>query len=115
MLADISLIERVLENLIENALRYTPEGGTIRLCLNCEHGQVSVNVADTGVGIASDDLPHIFESFYRADSGRATEGSGLGLAIVKRILQLHGCSINAESQVDQGTSFTFDLPYAEAA
>ena len=115
VLADISLIERVLENLIENALRYTPEGGTIRLCLNCAHGQVSVNVTDTGVGIASDDLPHIFESFYRADSGRATEGSGLGLAIVKRILQLHGCSINAESQIDQGTSFTFDLPYAEAA
>jgi two-component system OmpR family sensor kinase len=115
VLADISLIERVLENLIENALRYTPEGGTVRLCLNCDHGRVSVNVADTGVGIASDDLPHIFESFYRASSGRATEGSGLGLAIVKRILQLHGCSISAESQIDKGTSFTFDLPYAEAA
>jgi signal transduction histidine kinase len=115
VLADISLIERVLGNLIENALRYTPEGGTIHLCLTCDHGQVSVNVADTGVGIASDDLPHIFESFYRADSGKPTEGSGLGLAIVKRILQLHGCSISAESQIDQGTSFTFDLPYAEAA
>lgn len=115
VLADISLIERVLENLIENAMRYTPEGGTIRLCLNCDHGHVSVNVEDTGVGIAADDLPHIFESFYRADSGKSTEGSGLGLAIVKRILHLHGCSISAESRLDRGTSFTFDLPYAEAA
>jgi len=109
--ADIALIERVLDNLMENALRYTPGGGSVTLSLVPQAGKIEVRVADTGSGIRREDLPHIFERFYRAASQPERPSSaGLGLAIVKRILELHGSAISAESVPDQGTSFTFHLP-----
>ncbi len=109
---DIALIERVLENLIENALRYTPTGGRVRLSLIPGEGRVMAQISDSGPGIPSDELPHIFERFYRVEKARGDglEGSGLGLAIVQRILQLHDSPIEVESEPGVGTSFRFALP-----
>jgi signal transduction histidine kinase len=116
VIADIGLIERVLENLIENALRYTPEHGTVTVALAPSEEKITVRVTDTGGGIAPEDLPYIFDRFYRgAKNEKGSSGSaGLGLAITKRILELHGSSIQAESKVGAGTTFTFDLPIDKA-
>jgi len=109
--AAIALIERVLDNLIDNALRHTPPGGSLDIRLAPQAGRVEVRVADTGSGIRESDLPHIFERFYRASGPQDKPGSaGLGLAIVKRILELHGSTILAESVSGSGTAFTFSLP-----
>jgi len=112
--ADIALIERVLENLIENAIKYTPAGGSIRLSLILGRGRIAARVSDTGVGIPKAEIPHIFERFYRVEKsrGEGSEGTGLGLAIAQRILQLHGSPIQVESEPGAGTSFTFELPIA---
>ncbi len=109
---DIALIERVLENLIENALRYTPIGGRVCLSLVHDAGRIVARISDTGRGISREELPHIFERFYRVEKARgdASAGAGLGLAIVKRILQLHDSAIEVESEPGVGTSFRFALP-----
>lgn len=112
--ADISLIQRLLENLIENAIKYTPEGGKVDITLLARENSVSTSITDNGEGIASDDLPFIFDRFYRADKQRQTEGTGLGLAIVKRILQLHNSTIDVESIPQYGTTLTFHLPFASS-
>ena len=113
--ADIGLIERVLENLIENAIKYTPEGGSVLLSLAPDATGIELRVADTGRGIADADRERIFERFYRAEKsrGETPEGSGLGLAITRRILQLHDCPIEVESTLGKGTAFTFRLPLAQ--
>ena len=114
--ADIGLIQRVLENLIRNALKYTPAGGSIEISLDCKPDRVAVAVADTGCGIEEAELEHIFDRFYRSSrSGEHhSDSTGLGLAIVKRILDLHGSRITVTSQMNQGTRFEFDIP-AQAA
>lgn len=113
---DIGLIERVLENLIENAIKYTPSGGRVRVALTPHGEALTAEIADTGVGIPEGDLPRIFERFYRVESHRPddVEGTGLGLAIARRILQLHGAAIDVRSRIGEGTRFTFDLPLARA-
>lgn len=117
--ADIALIERVLENLIENALRYTPDGGAINLELLSQCESVEVSVTDTGIGLDKSDLPHIFERYYRAQkpehisAQEPDQGTGLGLAIVKRILELHGSVIHVESQPNKGSCFSFPLGLAK--
>lgn len=110
--ADIGLIERVLENLIENALRHTPEGGSVSLVLTLDSDEITIQVRDTGSGIAKEALPHIFERFYqvRNSHGQKKERSGLGLAITKRILELHDSFIEVESTLHSGSCFTFRLP-----
>jgi two-component system, OmpR family, sensor kinase len=108
--ADVGLIERALTNLIENALRYTPSGGEVKLRLHKLSSGVSVFVKDTGQGIAPDELPFIFERFYRAKGNDEKTGSGLGLAIVKRIIELHGKEIGVSSAPGRGTTFSFELP-----
>jgi len=108
--ADIRLIERVLENLIENALRHTPRGGgAIEIALRQEDDRVKVEIRDSGAGIPAEDLPHIFERFHQAPGGEESVGAGLGLAISKKILELHQSMIEASSQLDGGTTFTFRL------
>ena len=109
--ADIELIERVFENLIENALRYTPQGGTITLDLGSTSDGIRVSVSDTGAGIPPEMLPHIFDRFYRHGTGirGKSEGMGLGLAITRRILEIHGSSISVDSKVGHGTTFSFEL------
>lgn len=110
--ADIGMIERVLDNLIENAIQHTPDGGTIRLSLKYEAEQLTVQVADTGQGIPADDLPHIFDRFYRKTSGdwSSGDGAGLGLAIARRIVELHGSTLEVVSAANRGSIFGFDLP-----
>ncbi len=110
--ADIGLVERVLGNLLENALRYTPESGTVTVTLTSVENTMRVQVSDSGRGIPQHDLPYIFDRFYRVEKrqGERSGSAGLGLAIAKRILELHGSPIEVHSQVDVGTTFTFHLP-----
>jgi len=114
--ADIGMIERVLQNLIENAIRHTPGGGEVRIAARAHDGAVAVDVADTGCGIPEEDLPRIFERFYRVDKSRGggTGGAGLGLAIAKRILDLHASPVRVSSRVGEGTTFSFRLAPAAA-
>ena len=110
--ADISLIQRLLENLIENAIKYTPSGGKIDVTLLTGKDRVTTSISDTGEGISENDLPFIFDRFYRVDKQRQTEGTGLGLAIVKRIIQLHNSKIDISSIPQTGTTLSFHLPFA---
>jgi signal transduction histidine kinase len=112
--ADIALVETVLENLIENALRHTPRGGNVRVEVEPQSGRVALRVVDTGRGIADEDLPNLFERYYHVDRGETGDaaGTGLGLAIVRHIVELHGGAIRVESRLGQGTTFRFDLPAA---
>jgi signal transduction histidine kinase len=115
VLADIALIERALQNLIDNALRFTPAGGEIVVGIEAGAGVLNVSVADTGTGIAQEHLPHIFERYWRADDASDTvpgSSAGLGLAIVKRILDLHGCVVRVRSELARGTCIEFGLPQA---
>jgi two-component system OmpR family sensor kinase len=107
--ADIAMMQRVLENLLENGLRHTPEGGCIQINVDIESARVVVRVADTGCGIAADDVPLIFERFYMPKNNHQGTSTGLGLAIVKRILELHGSVIKVRSQINRGTTFTFSM------
>ncbi|MBL8473369.1 MAG: hypothetical protein KF778_03645 [Rhodocyclaceae bacterium] len=112
--ADIGMVERVLENLIDNAVRHTPEGGKVSVDLAAVGERVEVCVADTGRGIAASDLPYVFDRYYRADrtEGEKATHAGLGLAITQRIVALHGGAIRVESRIGEGTRFIFDLPAA---
>ncbi len=113
--ADSSRIEQVVYNLVDNAIKYTPEGGLVRIDLSPSEKTAVLRVADTGMGIPADDLPHIFDRFYRVDKARsrATGGTGLGLSIVQQIVLLHGGEILALSQEGQGSTFVLQLPIAE--
>ncbi len=110
--ADIALIERVLENLLENAVRHTPEEGAVSIVMHHENKHISVQISDTGHGIPEDELPRIFDRFYQLDRSRKGKAghSGLGLAITKRILELHNSAIQVKSVLKAGTTFTFLLP-----
>ena len=112
--ADVGMIERVLENLIDNSFKHTPEKGLIRLQLSAAKDSVDISVSDTGCGIASDELPHILKRFYRRNDkridGSLESGLGLGLAIASRIVELHGSQLSVSSELQQGTEFRFTLP-----
>ncbi len=114
VIGDIGLVERVLENLISNALRHTPEGGTVSVILNPTDDYMNVQVLDTGDGIPEDALPHIFDRFYKIenkeDISASLSGFGLGLAIAKRIMDLHGGDLEVDSELHAGTCFTFSFP-----
>jgi signal transduction histidine kinase len=112
---DSAQINRVLNNLLDNALRHTPAGGTITLTAERDAARVRVQVRDTGEGVSPDDLPHIFNYFYRGEQSRSRDGfaqggAGLGLATVKNIVEAHGGEIWAKSGVGEGATFTFTLP-----
>jgi signal transduction histidine kinase len=109
---DSEQISRVLGNLVNNALRYTPSGGRVTLATRAGLNAAELVVADTGAGIARDHLPNVFERFYRTDPSRQQQsgGSGLGLAIVKSIVEAHGGTVHVESAPDQGATFTIVLP-----
>ncbi|MBT8129320.1 MAG: HAMP domain-containing protein, partial [Gammaproteobacteria bacterium] len=112
--ADVGMIERVLDNLIDNSLKHTPKGGYVRLRLSKEQGEVQITVSDTGYGIAEEELPHIFKRFYRKtdnnEDSNPAAGLGLGLAIAARIVELHGSQLSVNSVQHQGTTFRFSLP-----
>jgi two-component system phosphate regulon sensor histidine kinase PhoR len=109
--ADPTAIRQVIANLVENAVQYTTTGG-VSLRTRAEHGMVRLDVADTGVGIAAEHLPRIFERFYRVDAGRSREqgGTGLGLAIVRHLVDAHGGRVEAVSRTGAGTTISAWFP-----
>jgi signal transduction histidine kinase len=109
---DTQAIGRVLNNLIGNALRHTPNLGRVSVWVRRANQHIEVTISDTGEGIRAVDLPHIFERFYRGEKSRsrATGGAGLGLAIARGIVQAHGGDIKVESETGKGTQFTFTIP-----
>jgi signal transduction histidine kinase len=110
--ADRTALEQILLNLVENAIRHTPEGGRVSIETSPWAGGVTLRVIDTGSGIPPEHLPRIFERFYRADSGRSRDagGTGLGLAIVKHLVEAHGGSVKAESAPGSGATITVFFP-----
>ena len=112
---DHDRIAQVLTNLLSNAIRYNRDGGEVKLGVAAENGHAVITVTDTGIGIAAEELPHIFERFYRADKSRSRPdgGSGLGLSICKTIVDAHGGTITARSELDQGTTIEVRLPRSE--
>ncbi len=119
--ADRSELEQVFFNLLDNAIKYTPSGGSVEVSVDRDKEILTVMVTDTGIGILKEDLPRIFERFWRADrarrfpgeAGTATGGTGLGLSIVKHIVEAHGGTIVADSELGKGSRFTVTLPRAK--
>jgi signal transduction histidine kinase len=120
---DLSLVEidphrihQVLRNLLDNALNHTPLGGKLTIATHQEGQWVTIEVQDTGGGIAAEDLPYVFERFWRTDKSRSrsTGGAGLGLAIVRQLVIAHGGWIKVDSEIGQGTQFTFTLPTVQS-
>ncbi|APV43814.1 two-component sensor histidine kinase [Dehalogenimonas formicexedens] len=109
---DSDRIEQVLRNLLANALHYSSSGGRVVVKVERNDSGAVISVADTGIGISAEDLPHIFDRFYRVDRSRAraTGGSGLGLAIVKQLVEAHGGRVRVESALGKGSTFSFSLP-----
>jgi len=116
---DATRIRQLILNLLTNAVKYTPAGGSVRLQLGPVNGKLTLSVADTGIGIAPGDLPHIFDRFWRADSARTRTGerpgAGLGLAICKWIAEAHGGRIDVVSRPGRGTTFIVTLPWEPPA
>ena len=111
--ADPARLQEAVYNLLDNAVKYSREHGEIRLSARRQDGDIELSVSDDGIGIAKEDLPRIFERFYRADKARSPDevrGTGLGLAIVKHIAQLHGGRVEAESEIEKGTTIRILLP-----
>ncbi|MFG6686539.1 sensor histidine kinase [Mariniflexile sp. HNIBRBA6329] len=112
--ADIALTERVFQNLLDNAMKFTPEGGSIVIKLKESKSHVKVEIVDTGIGIAAEEITHIFERHKQLGKDRvAKKGMGIGLAIVKKILELHQTNIDVSSKVGEGSVFWFDLPIGQ--
>ena len=111
---DLSKLSQVVYNVIDNAIKYTPRGGNVRVEMNRSGKKAVVKIADTGIGIPENDLAHIFDRFYRVDKARSREtgGTGLGLSIVKQIVNLHDGDITVTSIENQGSTFTITLPLA---
>ncbi len=110
--ADPSAIKQIVGNLIDNAIKYTPNDGKITVSTIVLSSHCQISIADTGIGISEKDLPYVFERFYRVDKARSREagGTGLGLSIVKHLVQAHGGEVGVESQIGNGTQFFFTLP-----
>jgi two-component system, OmpR family, sensor kinase len=107
---DRERIRQILTILLDNAVKYTPAGGRVKVETREEGDEVSISVSDTGIGIPEDDLPHVFERFYRADGARVDGGVGLGLAIADQIAAAHDARIEVESEPESGSTFTLHLP-----
>jgi two-component system phosphate regulon sensor histidine kinase PhoR len=107
---DREQIQQVILNLAHNAIKFTPAGGRITVSTEIQQDSVIISIVDTGIGISKEDLPHVFERFYKADKARSGGGTGLGLAIARHIIQAHGGSIQVSSQEGEGSTFSFRLP-----
>ena len=110
--ADRDRIEQVITNIVSNAIKYTPDGGNIQMFAGCLYNEVYIKIKDNGIGINKEDLPRVFERFYRVDKARSREhgGTGLGLAIAKNFVELHGGTIKITSKAGKGTEVLIKLP-----
>ena len=108
--ADPILFNRAISNLVDNALRFTSDGGEIRISIGASEGGTEVSVCDSGAGIPPEHLPHVFDRFYRGDKSRSSAGTGLGLSLVKSIVDLHGGSVSIDSQPNRGTAVILTFP-----
>jgi signal transduction histidine kinase len=112
--ADASRLKQVVVNLLDNAIKYTPEGGEVRVSVTRRDGRAILEVADNGIGISPTDRPHIFDRFYRADKARSRQmgGTGLGLSIVRSICVVHNGQVSVSSKEGGGSVFRVELPLA---
>jgi two-component system phosphate regulon sensor histidine kinase PhoR len=108
--ADRARVRQVISNLVHNAIKFTPAGGRITVSTRALEGAVGVDIADSGIGISEEDLPHVFERFYKGDRARSGTGTGMGLAIAKHVVEAHGGTIKVESEEGRGSTFSFSLP-----
>jgi len=113
-LLDEVLFRRIVENLLTNAFRYTPAGGSVSLFVSCEQGLLRITVADTGIGIPNDCESRVFEAFYRCDNVETRRGLGLGLSIVQEALLQLGGTITVDSTVGEGTSMRVEIPVIDS-
>ncbi|MBQ3586934.1 MAG: HAMP domain-containing histidine kinase, partial [Oscillospiraceae bacterium] len=108
VMADASLIERVMHNFVSNALIHTPPETEVKICINVlENGKVKVSVIDSGEGISEEDKRHLFDKYYRSRKSRGKQGTGLGLAIVKTVMENHGFEYGVNSEIGKGSEFWF--------
>ena len=109
---DETRLRQIITNLVENSLTNTPKGGTIHIDIQDRAEDMKISITDSGIGISKENLPRIFDQFYRADGSRSstTGGAGLGLTIVKKLVEAHNGSIDVSSEVGRGTTFTISLP-----
>ena len=110
ILGDRRLLQEAVRHLVHNAIKFNRAGGRVTISTHTDNQTVTVDIADTGIGILPDDLPHVFERFYKADKARSKGGSGLGLAIARHTVQAHGGKIWATSEPGKGSTFSFSLP-----
>ena len=110
-----ALTRQVLANLLDNALKYTPDGGLVTVRLSSRNQQVLIAIEDTGIGIAEQDRPLVFDRLYRADSSRSESGMGLGLSLVKAVVEAHQGYIDVRSDPENGTTFMLSFPIVEMA
>ncbi len=110
VVGDGDRLERASVNLLHNAVKFTPAGGSIHASAAFAGGAVTVSVSDTGTGIDSDELLRVFERFYKADRSRGSRGTGLGLAVVKHTVEAHGGTVSVESTPGRGSTFAFSIP-----
>ena len=108
--ADLSLVERVIQNLMDNALKFTPKGGLITLDITANHSHVGIAVKDNGQGMSESEQLHIFDRYRKSTNQSNGQGTGLGLAIAKKILEIHNTTIQVISKPNLGTTFHFNLP-----
>ena len=113
MRVDVEKMSHVFANLISNAIKWTPPGGTITIKTWLDEKSVHFSVADTGQGIDPEHLPHVFERFFKTDSARSQPGTGLGLSIARHVIEAHGGGISAASDLGIGSKFVFRIPVAE--
>jgi signal transduction histidine kinase len=107
---DVPRLQRMVANLLDNALKYTPSRGAVAVSIRGEEDRVVISVRDTGIGISEKDLPHIFKRFYRCDRSRSQAGTGLGLSLAQAVASAHGGSITVESALGKGSIFMVALP-----
>jgi two-component system phosphate regulon sensor histidine kinase PhoR len=112
VLADATRMQQVVVNLLNNAIKFTPSSGQVNVCAAKQDQAVQFEVTDSGIGITAEDLPRIFERFYKVDRSRATSGTGLGLAIARHLVEAHGGRIWVESEVGKSSTFYFTIPIA---
>jgi two-component system phosphate regulon sensor histidine kinase PhoR len=112
VIGDADRLERATVNLLHNAIKFTPAGGSIHASAAFAGGAVTVRVSDTGTGIDSEELLRVFERFYKADRSRGSRGTGLGLAVVKHTVEAHGGTVGVKSEPGRGSTFSFSIPAA---